>query len=108
VEGLDERGEAPPPYVPGGKPSSIRAVSGSLDLADARVSHGANGGSVELSTLPSSPRSNADPPPPDYHEHASQGSEDIGDITRPVPAFTTPDRHESSRRLLGNSNGSTA
>ncbi|EPE30678.1 hypothetical protein GLAREA_03645 [Glarea lozoyensis ATCC 20868] len=106
VEGLDERGEAPPPYVPGGKPPSIRAVSESVDLADARDPHGAFGGSVELSTLPSGLRSNADPPPPDYHEHGSGGSEDIGDITRPAPAFTN-DRHESSRRLLGNSNGST-
>lgn len=28
VEGLDERGEAPPPYVPGAKPPSLRSTDG--------------------------------------------------------------------------------
>jgi hypothetical protein len=112
VEGLDERGEAPPPYVPVGKPPSIRVPAESVDVADARTSHA---DAVELSTLVPNAQSteittttagNAEPLPPSYHEHISQGSEDIGNISRPTAAVTTPNRHESTRRLLGSSDGS--
>jgi hypothetical protein len=115
VEGLDERGEPPPPYVLGGKPPSVRsrAPAESLDLADERISHA---DAVELNTLAPNMQNNAvssttndhaDPPPPSYDEHISQGSEDIGDISRPTAAATILNRHESSRRLLGSSIGST-
>jgi hypothetical protein len=116
VEGLDERGEAPPPYVPGGKPPSIRVATESVDLADRSAPHSRIDEAVELNTLPSNTRidvdgvpisAGGDPPPPGYHEHTRQDSEDIGNITRPTAAITTPDGPTSSRRLLGSSNGST-
>ena len=103
TEGLDERGEAPPPYVPGGKPPSIRTATGSGDYGDRRASHSAGGESVELNALSSSRPENtagtantSDAPPPGYHEHTGYDGEDIGDIARPQPAVTTTSRHEPS------------
>jgi hypothetical protein len=94
-EGLDERGEAPPPYVPGSKPPSIRtgdgrrpSVStrqvGAEDVEMGHVSRDGNG-------------------PPGYHEHTDLGSEeDIANIRRPTTAIIAPGRFASMRSLMSN------
>lgn len=93
-DGLDERGEAPPPYVEGGKPPSISAgVEGS----------GSAGAAVELQTLSrAASGSGGVHEPPGYHEHL--GSE--ADMARPTAAVLAGERHGSNRRLLSNSGSS--
>jgi hypothetical protein len=91
VEGLDERGEAPPPYVPGGKPPSLRDV-GERDLGEREIGgFGNREGDVELRNM------NGRREPPGYEE-ASRGTEDddVGDVTRPRMVHTAG----SVRRLL--------
>jgi cbb3-type cytochrome oxidase subunit 3 len=82
-DGLDETGEAPPPYVPGPKPPSMRIENGlraprSLELAEhAEV--------VQFHTMAQSPE------PPNYHKNA-KSEPDSGEIdtsiSRPVNALT--------------------
>lgn len=115
VEGLDERGEAPPPYIPGTKPPSLRSRSSS-DLGTARVnsSGSGHGEGVELRDMNGSEIGHGEPP--GYHEHLGQNQreeEDSGDITRPsAPMVTRPDNAvvveertaaAPTRRLLGSS-----
>ncbi|KAG9236411.1 hypothetical protein BJ875DRAFT_231249 [Amylocarpus encephaloides] len=107
VEGLDERGEAPPPYVPGTKPPSLRNVRShriSGDIADRGTSENSNNQAVELRSLGTAPVEDEAHGPPSYHETTSHGEEDIADITRPTPAATAAERSYSARRLLGGSN----
>ena len=93
-EGLDERGEAPPPYAPGSKPPSIRSH-------ERRGTDTENGEEVELA------RMNTGHNPPGYHEAArSAEEEDIGDITRPRMAVTASDRF-GSVRLSSTTGGSS-
>jgi hypothetical protein len=101
VEGLNERGEAPPPYVPGSKPPSIRSgdgrrpssSSGHTGMQDVELRNiGRNGNGVG---------------PPGYHEHTTLGNgDDTSDIRRPNPAVTASDR-SGSRRLLSNTGSLT-
>jgi hypothetical protein len=78
-DGLDERGEAPPPYVAGSKPLSIRS----------RENGRSTGADVELRTM------NVENNPPGYHEAATENTdEDAGDITRPARAVTVSEDHE--------------
>jgi len=98
-EGLDERGEAPPPYVPGTKPPSLRSVDG-VGRPSTRSEHRV-GEAVELMQL-----SGDIGHPPGYHEHhdlASGG--DIG-ITRPDTAVTASDRFGFMRRLISHTGSS--
>ena len=101
VEGLDERGEAPPPYVPGSKPPSVR----SLERRRSSVEGGL--GEVELRRLSAETRSN----PPGYHEASrgtdeSSGHEDVRgtdqmeQVTRPMTAVTASERFGGMRTLL--------
>jgi len=98
-EGLDERGEAPPPYVPGSKPPSIR----SGDAARPSRSSGNRGGeAVELRTMART----ADGPP-GYHEHPIVASDgDVG-IARPDTAVTASERFGSMRRLFSSTGASS-
>jgi len=85
--GLDERGEAPPPYVEGGRPPSISAgITGgerSSDPAEA----------VELRPLGAMSGDERMTAPPDYHEHL--GTEI--DLARPTPAVLAEERYGSTR-----------
>jgi len=106
VEGLDERGEAPPPYAPGSKPPSIRTENRRRESTDHGHGHGRAGGeAVELRRM----SGEAIPSPPGYREAASRGpqEEDIGDIARPRPAVTASDRFGSMRRLLSDTGSSS-
>lgn len=73
-EGLDERGEAPPPYVPGSKPPSIRTADGLEELDGRPLGEGEAGEPVELQnlsvTLPSKP--------PDYNQHLVTETDALG------------------------------
>jgi hypothetical protein len=94
-DGLDERGEAPPPYAPGSKPPSIRSH-------ERRSTDNGIGEEVELQ------RTSAGNNPPEYHEAARSGTEeDIGEITRPRTAVTASERFGSMRRLLSPTEGSS-
>ena len=90
-EGLDERGEAPPPYMPGTKPPSLRSVS--------RDSTGP-GEAVELR-----PMSAGVEHPPGYNEHVSEGSD--ASLRRPDTAVTASDRFGSMRRLISGTGSSS-
>lgn len=72
-EGLNEAGEAPPPYMPGSKPPSLRSDDGDLEMGDMRR-----------------PVPKQGEQPPDYgHEHTSSSSSlgQVG-VSRPETAVT--------------------
>lgn len=96
---MDERGEAPPPYAPGSKPPSIRTED------ERRSTNAGNrGDGVELRRMSGEAPSH----PPGYHEAANRGTEeDLGDITRPRMAVTTPERFGSMSRLLSDTRSSS-
>jgi len=101
VEGLNERGEAPPPYVPGSKPPSLRSGDGRRPSTSSRhagtqdVESGNMGRNGNVNGLPG------------YHEHtSSRNEEDITNIRRPDAAVTASERL-ASRRLLSNTGSST-
>jgi len=101
-EGLDERGEAPPPYAPGSKPPSIRTVDlrrPSTSLRTGEVEE------VELGHI----RQEDPNAPPGYHEHVELGSqeEDIVDVRRLAFAVTASDRYGSTRRLMSTTGDSS-
>lgn len=78
-EGLDERGEAPPPYVPGSKPPSIGAT-------DERRSSLGSRHTMEDVELGDMSRNRHDPP---SYDQTNAGHEvDIVDIRRPNAAMT--------------------
>lgn len=90
-DGLDERGEAPPPYVPGSKPPSIG--SDELRRPNTAVSPPVRAEPVELSNM--SPNSS----PPGYSEQFSLGSQNTSpEITRPGPVVTASERYSPVRR----------
>ena len=90
IEGLDERGEAPPPYKEGGKPPSLRSVH--VD--------GSAGAGVELRRVSVDGRRE----PPGYDEASREATreteEDVEDVTRPRTALVAEGRFGSMRRLL--------
>jgi hypothetical protein len=92
-DGLDERGEAPPPYVEGMKPPSISAGS----VGRERSGHTEEG--VELQTLSGSGTVHE---PPGYHEQLSSET----DMRRPTVAVLAEGGHGSARRLLSHSGSS--
>lgn len=97
-DGLNERGEAPPPYVPGSKPPSIGSEE--LRRPSTSASSHLHSEPVELTNL--------SPKPPGYNEHASQGSaNESADITRPGPVIIASERVGSVRRLESSSTGNT-
>lgn len=113
-EGLDERGEAPPPYGAEGKPPSLRSVDhdhvvASTENAGVRRSgeRVADGEAVELRRMSGdTPREVEGHEPPEYHAAVASGnSGDIGDITRPTTAIIASTRLESTRRLLSRTSG---
>jgi hypothetical protein len=125
-EGLDERGEAPPPYVPGPKPPSIRMIDGVLPVGSVpstQVSESARDEqALELQDI----HRNVDNAPPSYDEQPSGMTADtsvsnsaprsdeggngttggmagIVEVTRPSTALIASERDGSTRRLSGNS-----
>ncbi|MCJ1282771.1 hypothetical protein MMC26_002097 [Xylographa opegraphella] len=84
-EGLDERGEAPPPYIPG-EPAPVHDVAGD----------GHNG--IALQDYHGKP--------PDYDAHGSS-DEDL-DLTRPPPTHPPNGQHQHNwtRHLLGRTDSS--
>jgi hypothetical protein len=105
VEGLNERGEAPPPYVPGTKPPSLR----STDRVAVPVPGSEESGDVELGdmTRPVPP-----PQPPGYNEHAQDERANDGRfppvVQRPATAVTANERYASTRGLLNRTDTSTS
>lgn len=116
TEGLDDRGEAPPPYAPGDKPPSISTIDteddvriGSSRSVNRRASNDNEMEDVELGDI-SRPRPFE--PPPGYHVPSHSGSRsgvtpapatgDIDDagITRPETAITTDDVRDPDRTGL--------
>ena len=87
--GLDERGEAPPPYVPRAKPPSIRSTDG----REASTSHSSSiGEEMELGII-----STGTSGPPVYHEHIGLDSEgNVAGVTSPEAVFTAPERLQSN------------
>lgn len=98
-EGLDERGEAPPPYMEGGKPPSISAGAVGHQEVDVSV-HSGEG--VEL--RPMSSGNGRVPEPPGYLERSELGAET--DMARPTAAVIAGERYGSTRRLLSSSGDS--
>ena len=91
-EGFNERGEAPPPYVPGSKPPSIRS-EGLRRPSTAASSH-VHTEAIELSNM--GPCSS----PPGYNENFNRSSgTGSTDITRPGSALTVSERRSTLRRL---------
>lgn len=85
-EGLDERGEAPPPYVPGTKPPSIRTIDGVVPVREQDGGQssraGGDGETVELQNL----SRNLENEPPSYDEHryiTRPEATEVGDENNP-------------------------
>ena len=98
-DGLDERGEAPPPYVPGSKPPSIRSEE--LRRPRASASH-VPAQEMQLRSVGGVAN------PPGYHENINDGSADrSAEITRPGPVVTASERFGSIRRLMSNTGRSS-
>ncbi|TVY80501.1 hypothetical protein LSUE1_G003697, partial [Lachnellula suecica] len=105
VEGLDERGEAPPPYgeVPS-KPPSLRSVD--LNAAPAAGARRSRGGEVvEMRPMSADTTGDVRSNPPDYRFNVV--SADMADIARPTTALTANERFGSTRRLLSNTGSTT-
>ena len=82
-EGLDERGEAPPPYIPG-ESAPVHDLAGEdHDGIALQDYHGK---------------------PPDYDAHGS--SEEDLNLTRPTPTHPPNGRHHWTRHLLGRTGSS--
>lgn len=90
-DGLDERGEAPPPYVPGSRPPSLRSGD---EVRPSLGSENRMGNEVELRNM-NDTRGLKEPP--GYHENT--GSTDPA-IARPATSITASERFRSTRRLL--------
>ncbi|KAL9098209.1 MAG: hypothetical protein Q9187_009704, partial [Circinaria calcarea] len=88
-EGLNERGEAPPPYIPGQSPPPAVHVDGV-------IRHPVTGEPIPLEDLSGKP--------PDYDGRSS--SEEDLNLTRPRPTYAAPDRSEARRNLLGSTESS--
>ncbi|PVH89292.1 hypothetical protein DL98DRAFT_99006 [Cadophora sp. DSE1049] len=106
TEGLNERGEAPPPYRPGSKPPSVRSSDG-VAVREVSSREGA-GQAVEMDTI-ARPTPTPGQDPPGYHEDTNGngngngvgnngGNESWADLemTRPAPAVTAPPRRDTS------------
>ena len=97
-EGLDERGEAPPPYVPGTKPPSLRDVE--MERRPSSSSEHSVGEAVELQ-----PMNGEVEHPPGYNEHSPP--ENNAGIARPDMAVTASETFSSTRRLMGHTSNSS-
>jgi len=88
-EGLNERGEAPPPYIHEDKPPSIRQGDGA-----SRVGTVGNNGTepIELTQMQPNYRR-----PPGYEENTGTDGGPVT-VTRPAAALTTSNRFLSMRR----------
>jgi len=104
-EGLDDLGEAPPPYNPGDKPPSI-AVGGRADYVSEGEAVDSRGElSVPLRTL----ARNGTNPPGYFESISNNDSEESVRVTRTELAVTptTPRSNSDSRRLLSATDSSS-
>jgi len=85
--GLDERGEAPPPYVPGTKPPSLRSMDG-MGRPSTSSEHRV-GGAVELRPM----GGDVEHPPGYYERQDLVPGGNVG-VTRPDMAVTASERFE--------------
>ncbi|PBP20551.1 hypothetical protein BUE80_DR008666 [Diplocarpon rosae] len=101
TEGLDDEGEAPPPYHAESKPPSVRTTDG-VGSREVAAGNGEAPEQAALSTL-ARPR----PDPPGYHEAMARGCTaqnegplegDLG-MARPVPLGTAPAERVDSGRI---------
>lgn len=108
-EGLDDLGEAPPPYNPGDKPPSIALGMSASHASEGEAADSGGGLSVPLRTLARINTEHTEHNPPGYLESVSNnGSEDSTRITRPDVAVTpTTDRFNPNRRLLDGTDNSS-
>ncbi|RDL39078.1 uncharacterized protein BP5553_03418 [Venustampulla echinocandica] len=104
LEGLDERGMAPPPYVPTSKRSSLRGGGDTGGEGSGASREIREGEGVELRTLSPERDQNRMSDPPGYDEHAGSRVENSAHIPRPSTAVLASDRYGSTGRLL-NSDG---
>ncbi|KAK0102415.1 hypothetical protein ONS95_006035 [Cadophora gregata] len=104
TEGLNERGEAPPPYRPGSKPPSLRSNDGVAVMEVSGDSRPGSGQPVEMNTI-ERPTPTLGQDPPGYHEETNRnenrnngGTESWADLemTRPAPVVTAPPRRDTS------------
>lgn len=96
---MNERGEAPPPYVPGSKPPSIRSI-------ERRQSTSAEHARTQDVRLGNINRSGNDPP--GYHEQPALEAEGaVAGIMRPTTAVPASERFGSMRMLLDSTGSST-
>ncbi|CAL3972734.1 unnamed protein product [Diplocarpon coronariae] len=100
TEGLDEEGEAPPPYHAGSKPPSLRSADG-VGVREVGSRAGEAPEQVALRNI-----AMQRPDPPGYHEATARvgtggnegSSEEDLDMARPAPVATaTPQRNLSKR-----------
>jgi hypothetical protein len=113
-EGLDERGEAPPPYVVGDKPPSIRSTRSEGNGNTERVGCS---GREEVELRPWS-RNRVERGPPKYGESFrlregqverngnGNGNGDLG-LARPRAAVMAAERFVSMRRLMSDTGSSS-
>lgn len=97
-EGLDERGEAPPPYVPGSKPPSLRSME--RERRPSSSSEHSEGEAVELR-----PMNGEVEHLPGYNELSP--AETNAGIARPDTAVTASETFSSTRRLMGHTSSSS-
>jgi hypothetical protein len=83
--GLDERGEAPPPYVPGTKPPSLRSMDG-MGRPSTSSEHRV-GGAVELRPMGGDVEH-----PPGYYERQDLAPGGNVGVARPDTAVTASER----------------
>jgi len=108
TEGLDELGEAPPPYIPGDKPPSLRSSDG-VAVRQVRSREGdeeRGGQAVEMDTI-ARPVPTHGQDPPGYREETNRNANLNGnngrnetwddlEMTRPTPAVTARPRNRST------------
>ena len=99
---MDERGEAPPSYVPGSRPPSLSGGDGD-EVRPTPGSENRPGDEPESRGMNDIRAPNE---PPGYHEHETGSEADIA-IARPDAAITTPERFRSTRRLLSHTGSSS-
>lgn len=99
IEGLDERGMAPPPYVPASKPPSLRSEEGIRGSTSRTSSETLEREGLELGRLDTASDRSRMSDPPGYDGHVGSHVDSSAQITRPDTAVLASDVVGSPRRL---------
>ncbi|KAL2071302.1 hypothetical protein VTL71DRAFT_12537 [Oculimacula yallundae] len=99
LEGLNDVGEAPPPYRPASKPPSLRSGD-AVGVREIERSETREGQVVEMNTMSTEAAMTRQDPPGYGHDMSANGGgnarwEDM-DMARPAPAVTAPPRRNGS------------